>query len=74
MRHDSWVKLLLNSLTEVLKNGSPLPQLLKRLGFSLFRNTAFKTEEKTYLNYLKNSYHLEVITIIISTTTRIINK
>ena len=28
--HDSWIKLLVNSLIKVSKNGSPLPQFLKR--------------------------------------------
>ena len=40
IQHDSWIK--------VSKNGSPLPQFLKRhyVVFTLFRNRAFKTEKK----------------------------
>ena len=30
IQHDSWIKLLVNSLTKVSKNGSPLQQFLKR--------------------------------------------
>ena len=65
IQHDSWKKVLVNSLIKVSKNGSPLPQFLKR-----HYDTIFKTEEK--LNELfKEQLPSGKLEIVFRTTQRI---